>query len=340
MERLDRFERLTNLVLLLLDTPRPLSLEEIAAEVPGYPPSGDARRRAFERDKAVLREEGIPVETVPIAGVEQFGYRIRPDAYYLPPLDLTPAEQLALNLAATAVRLDERGAAEALTKLGILGDDSGVPVAVLPSSPLLPALDEAARRRARVGFRYRGEPREVEPYLLAARGGRWYLVGADAARGELRRFRIDRIEGPLDVGEPGEFAPPADLEPDQALPAPAWELGEGEPVMAELVVDPLLAPQAVADAGEDRVVERLPDGSVRLRLAVTQPEAFRSWVLGFLEHARVVAPPGLVADVVSWLDLVVSSGQGLVTGSKGGPATARARGADPDGSDGEESPCR
>jgi len=340
MERLDRFERLTNLVLLLLDTPRPLPLEEIAREVPGYPPAGDARRRAFERDKAVLREEGIPVETIPIAGAEQFGYLIRPDAYYLPALDLTPAEQLALNLAATAVRLDEQGAAEALTKLGILGDDAGVPIAVLPSSPLLPVLDEAARRRARVGFRYRGEPREVEPYLLAARGGRWYLVGADCARGELRRFRVDRIEGPLEVGEPGSFAAPAALEPDQALPAPAWELGQGEPIVGELVVDPLLAPQAVADAGEERVVERLPDGSVRLRLAVTQPEAFRSWVLGFLEHARVVAPPELVADVTSWLELVVRTGRELDASSGGAVATARARGAGSTSSDREQRPCR
>jgi hypothetical protein len=58
----DRLERLTDLVLVLLRDQRPKSLREIASEVPGYPvQEGEARRQAFERDKRTLRDGDIEV---------------------------------------------------------------------------------------------------------------------------------------------------------------------------------------------------------------------------------------------------------------------------------------
>ena len=61
----DRVERLTNLLALLLETPIPLSLVEIAGELAGqYPEEHGARRAAFERDKAAFSEDvralGLP----------------------------------------------------------------------------------------------------------------------------------------------------------------------------------------------------------------------------------------------------------------------------------------
>jgi hypothetical protein len=61
--RLDRLERVTDLVLVLLHTDQPLTLDSIAHQVPGYPEEHAARRQAFERDKRLLRDEGIPVLT-------------------------------------------------------------------------------------------------------------------------------------------------------------------------------------------------------------------------------------------------------------------------------------
>src|SRR5579863_2951703 len=101
----DRLERLTDLVLVLLRDERPKSLREIAGEVPGYPPEGEARRQAFERDKRTLRDGGIVLTTVALDGPEQVGYVIRPDDFYLPDLDLDPEEQAALNLAVAGVHL-------------------------------------------------------------------------------------------------------------------------------------------------------------------------------------------------------------------------------------------
>lgn len=36
-------------------------------------------------------------------------------------------------------------------------------------------------------------------------------------------------------------------------------------------------------------------------MRVTNRDAFRSFVLGFLEHAEVLDPPELRADLVGWL---------------------------------------
>ena len=41
--------------------------------------------------------------------------------------------------------------------------------------------------------------------------------------------------------------------------------------------------------------------SVVLQVAVTNRAAFRSFVLGFLDHAEVLGPPALRADLVDWL---------------------------------------
>ena len=102
----DRLERLVNLTATLLDTRRPLTLDELSERVePRYPEDKTSRRRQFERDKETLRELGVPirVETVDGFGAEQ-AYRIHPDDYYLPELSLTERR------AGGAARRGHRGA--------------------------------------------------------------------------------------------------------------------------------------------------------------------------------------------------------------------------------------
>ena len=50
------------------------------------------------------------------------------------------------------------------------------------------------------------------------------------------------------------------------------------------------------------MVERRDDGAVVVALPVTNREAFRSFVLGLLEHAEVLGPAELRADIVAWLE--------------------------------------
>ena len=134
MARLDRLERVTDLLLVLLDTPRPLSLREIADRVPGYPDGHAARRQAFERDKRLLRDEGVPVLAEALEGHDQVGYRADPDAYFLPDLGLDQDEQAALNLAVAGVHLGAPTGRTALSKLGATGEP---PLLAAPSIPVV-----------------------------------------------------------------------------------------------------------------------------------------------------------------------------------------------------------
>jgi proteasome accessory factor B len=315
----DRLERLTNLVAVLLDTRRPLTLEEIVERVPGYPGERESYRRQFERDKSTLREIGVPISLEAIYAFDQeTGYRINREDYELPALDLTEDERVALHLAVTAVRL-EGGAGEstagagreALFKLGGF-EGRAAPtldsVAALPDVPALPALFDAYRRRARVTFRYRGDTRCLDPYGILFRNGHWYAVGNDCDREAIRAFRADRIESAIEPGPPGSFERPVGFDPASALRDEPWRFGDEAPVEALVLVSPTQAGWVEADLGSKAVVERRDDGSVVVRMAVTNRGAFRSFVLGLLDHAEVLAPPELRADMVAWLMALAGEG--------------------------------
>jgi proteasome accessory factor B len=304
----DRLERLTDLVLVLLRDHRPKSLREIASEVPGYPAQeGEARRQAFERDKRTLRDGGIEVTAVPIDGPEQVGYVIRPEDYYLPDLDLKPDEQAALNLAVAGVHLGDPSGRDALGRLGLPATAGARPVAELPALPALPVLHDALRSRATVRFDYRGEQRRVDPALLHFHGGWWYLVGHDLDRGAPRTFRVDRMDGALSAGEPGTASLPEGFDPDGALPDVPWRIGEGAPVTVELRVDATLADLVLDELGEGVLARRHDDGAADLHIEVTNTDALRSWVLELGDHAEIIGPEEVRTELVTWLRAVAGS---------------------------------
>jgi predicted DNA-binding transcriptional regulator YafY len=305
----DRVERLLNLTATLLDARRPLSLEEIADRLePAYPSEKSAQRRAFERDKETLRDLGVPisVETIDGLGAEQ-GYRIRPEEYYLPDLGLTPEERAALHVAITAVRLEGGAARDGLRKLGGFEGASATPLAELETTPALPGLFDAVTKRRLVAFEYRGEQRSLEPYGVVHRFGHWYVVGHDRDRAAPRAFRVDRIEGDATFGPAGAFETPPDVDPAEYLRADPLTYGDEQAVDAHVLVDASRAAWVVDELGDDAVVERRDDGSVVVRLSVVNREAFRTWVIGLLEHAEVLAPDELRNDIIEWLRGLVST---------------------------------
>ncbi len=321
MERVDRLERLTDLVLVLLREGPARSLRQIALEVPGYPERAEARRQAFERDKRTLRDEGVEITTEKIDGPEQVGYRIRPEDFYLPDLDLSPEEQAALNLAVAGVHLGDPSGRDALWRLGLPAASAAHPIADLPALPELPVLYEAMRHHATVHLRYRGEDRHVDPARLLFRNGWWYLVGHDRDRDAPRVFRVDRIEGMPGAGAEGSSGLPDGFDAEGAMPDDPWRLGEGEPVTVEVLVDAPMARLVVErDVDAGAVAERRPDGSVVLRLEATNLGALRSWVLGLGQHAEVLAPPEVRAEMVEWLE-------SMLVGSAAGPVPAPGDGA-------------
>ncbi|MFI5045535.1 MAG: helix-turn-helix transcriptional regulator [Acidimicrobiia bacterium] len=305
----DRLERLVNLTATLLDTRRPLSLEELADRVePRYPDDLAARRRQFERDKETLRELGVPisVETLDGFGAEQ-GYRIKPSDYYLPALDLDDAELAALHVAVTAVRFEGGAGLDALAKLGgRAGEGAATALAELAVEPLVPALFDAVRKRASLTFDHRGSERHIDPYGVVLRYGHWYVVGHDRDRNAPRAFRVDRIEGAPVAGRPGAFDPPHDVDAG-AMVRERLTYGDDRRVDARVLVDATRAALVVDELGDDAVVTRHDDGAVEVVLRVVNPEAFRGWVLDLLEHAEVLEPPELRADLVAWLTALVSA---------------------------------
>lgn len=50
-----------------------------------------------------------------------------------------------------------------------------------------------------IGFSYNGEDREIEPEKVTSASGNKLVVGWDYDRSDYRTFRLDRIEGPVNV---------------------------------------------------------------------------------------------------------------------------------------------
>jgi proteasome accessory factor BC len=305
--KLDRLERVTDLVLVLLETQQPLTLDAIAHQVPGYPAEHAARRQAFERDKRLLRDEGIPVLTERLPGNEQYGYRIDRDQFYLPDLALEPDEQVALHLAVAGVHLGDPSGRDALLKLGAAGLGDVRPVASIVPTPALIDLFEAVRTKASAAFAYRtGRDRRVAPLGLWFRFGHWYLVAWDLDSTAVRTFRVDRIEGDVTRGEAGSaegVVPEGEgaVDVEAALPDEPWDTEAPDPVEMRILVDALEARRVADQVGEDKVVTRHDDGSIELVLGVSSFASIRSWVLGLADHATVLEPPEFRDELVEWL---------------------------------------
>ena len=332
--KLDRLERVTDLVLVLLDTHQPLTLDAIAHQVPGYPAEHSARRQAFERDKRLLRDEGIPVLTERLPGHEQYGYLIERESFYLPDLDLEPDEQVALHLAVAGVHLGDPSGRDALLKLGAAGLGDVRPIASMVPPAALIELFEAVRTRGTAGFAYRGETRLVVPVGLWFRFGHWYMVAWDLDRSAVRTFRVDRIEGEVSRGEPGGAVVPEDVDVEAALPDEPWGAGREDRIEMRIRVDVLEARRVADEVGQDKVVQRLDDGSVELALNVASFAAIRSWVLGLLDHATVIEPPAFRDELVAWLGELIGPAPAprarprapALVGEDGGDAAAVVRG--------------
>jgi proteasome accessory factor B len=229
-----RAERLVNLVICLLSTRQFLTAERIRDAVPGYEAADgskatdEAFKRMFERDKAELRELGIPLETGRNSHFDsEDGYRITRRDYELPAIEFDAAEAAAVGLASRLWRSATLGepARNALMKLRAAGtdvQDASTPGAVPnldTSDPSLPALLEAARTARPVSFEYvkagadTPEQRTLEPWGVLSWRGRWYVAGLDRGRDEPRSFRLSRITGKVEfLGRAGEFERPEKID--------------------------------------------------------------------------------------------------------------------------------
>lgn len=307
---MDRLERLVNLVAALIDTNRPLTRADIAERIDGYSPDPNAFRRNFERDKELLRQMGFPVVTdIPEGPSEEIGYRIPRELYELSDPGLDEEELTALRLAATAVHLEgdwSDALRDALRKLGGAtgtvgaGGEAPGPAGELRVEAGAAVTFAAIADRRRLSFTYNGKLRRVEPWRLAYHRGNWYLSGFDDAAGEERLFRLDRAGSDLSsYGDAAAFDIPTAA---QAGPAPPWLLGDEAPRTALVLVDSDNAALASAEFGSAALKEVRSDGSALFEVTFTSTAGLRSTVLGYLDHAELLAPGELRAHVVDWLE--------------------------------------
>ncbi|GGM13763.1 helix-turn-helix transcriptional regulator [Nakamurella endophytica] len=249
-------------------TSRALMVLELLQGSPGITADRLAERlgvtgRAARRYVAVLREAGIPVESVrgPYGGY-RLGRGLR-----LPPLVFTSTEALGLVMAVldghhqAGATTDPVGSAlgkimralpaavaaqaEAVRRITAAAPDRA---AVRPDPTTTAALVQACADRRRVRLGYRSEAgtewvTDVDPWAVVVRHGRWYLVCRSCRADAVRAYRVDRVRSV--EGVDAVFDVPEDLD---AVALLEENLAEGWEFTADVLIQ---APTA-------EVVQRLP----------------------------------------------------------------------------------
>jgi proteasome accessory factor C len=328
----EKLIRQLSLISYLMAERRPVTALDIKRDVEGY--SGmneDAFARRFYADRAELESLRIPLTVEkPLDGVaEQENYSLRPENFHLPPIEFSDSELAAL---ATALSLldGEFAYAEPL-RLALqqitwgrpspleAPDQRGVALGITASagghdlSQRLVKIETAIFRHKTITFDYYTMERDdvgsrkVDPYHLLYRGCQFYLLGYSHEREALRVFRLSRIRGKVAYATKAEhdFRRPADFDPRAYADLAEWQFGQivgtAEIRIAERIAWQL--DRHYGRYGEVRAIEGSGD-----RLFVTDYSSSRqliAWVLGLSEHARVLGPPELVAELGRRVELIV-----------------------------------
>lgn len=313
--RLERTERLLNLVFCLMAATRPVPRATIRATVAGYDPdaSTEAFERMFERDKEELRGMGIPIDTVLDVNGDVAGYRILPARYRLMDIHLSAEERTAVALAARVwdgASLSE-AASQAVLKLAASGDRRDPPIGGLPQfarltaddAHLLPILRSAREGRA-VAFTYRGlnadtaSRRFVDPWAVVARSGKWYLIGFDRERQAPRAFRLSRIDAGVELTSEPLVAPrPEGFRSDDYI-----NVDRGDQVTVRVT----LAPGGGAELLRRGSIATTRDGGADVTITGDR-ETILGLIMSSYGYVESVVPSELLDDATKRLRAVVDA---------------------------------
>jgi len=304
-----------SLVLCLLSTRQFITAERIRDTVEGYQVTDgvanpdEAFKRSFERDKAELRELGIPLETGRNSVFDtEDGYRIARKDFELPPITFTADEAAAVGLAArlwsTASLATEARAA--LIKLRAAGIEIDEPETdALPplagNEPALPPLLAAVSGHRVVQFGHRkphaeaADRRTVEPWGVLSWRGRWYVVGHDRDRGETRSFRLDRIVGEVrTLPGPARTSRPAELD--------MLQLVRGANHLPDRLAKVTVAPNRAGQLRRLATGVEHGEGADLLSIEFRDLDRTAGLIAAAGVDALVLEPPELVKAVVALLE--------------------------------------
>jgi proteasome accessory factor C len=242
--------------------------------------------------------------------VDEHGVTANVPDYFRRPLQLTAADGFAMLAAgqgllavpgADEARSDASGSgkpsplASALDKLAdVLGGPRGVAVE-LDAPPLLADLRSAAAEAERVEVDYYSASRDevttraIDPFVVFAERGHWYVSAYCHRADAVLNFRVDRVRSARPTGERFE-------RPDPTLAAVPGAVFRPGPDMEQATVVLPAAARWVVETYPTTSVEELPDGSLRVVLPVSGRAWLERVLLRVGPEARVEGPPEL-ADV-------------------------------------------
>jgi len=312
-------ERIVNLALFLAAVRVPVSAERIRAEVAGYPAEQDetAFLRMFERDKEGLRAAGLVIDSTPDGN-----YRLDTDHTFAAEVTLSAEEEAALRVASAALFADPTfpfgdDLRYALAKIASVSGACASATAHLADErpgeqgAAVVMLAEAASACKTVAFDYTNAvgscaKHVIEPYGLFLREGRWYLVGRDTDRDEVRVYAVSRMDAlSVDEARPKtqDFERPGDFDVGDFIGLP-FQYGPGDPFEATLRFDPSVAWRAAALAGGVGTFEP-EDDSLLWRVDVRDARRLMRWIVVNGPGIKVVRPSGLAEELRAGLAEVV-----------------------------------
>lgn len=225
---------------------------------------------------------------------------VRMADYFEAPLRLTAVEALSLYAGGAALAsMPDMAEADALkrglTKLGrALGaeGDTAIDVQVEAGPPgHISAIRDALEERKQLRIEYfsasTGElsTREVDPWLLYAALGRWYLIAWDHGRDDERMFRVDRIKAVTTLDATAE--PPEDL--DVTRYSGAFR-SDPELAVARMEISPRAA-RWFEEYYPVRSATTGPDGWRAVELEFSNVGWLARLVLSLGDDVRAVEPP-------------------------------------------------
>jgi len=273
--------------------------------------------RTIFRDLNELEGAGIGVEFDRSSG----SYRI-PKDFFLPPVELTAKEALALS-----VLCEQIGGREQIPFLGPANQAMAKIQAVLPAGireelnirsgaivvqtaravpggeyeDMYERVQRAIVERRALRCQYEslsgagdGEVFEFEPYALYFAVRAWYAVGYHSGRGEVRTMKLGRFTLATPIERVYEI--PADFSLDRML-GNAWRMIPGDrDYEVELRFSADFA-ETISEVLWHRTqsIELREDGGLLFRCVVSGLTEIQWWILSMGPHCEVIGPPELRA---------------------------------------------
>jgi len=305
-------------------------LSEIAAEL-------RVSERTVRRDLVDLRAAGFEIESVTIAG--RAAARLVDKSYST--ISITRRERYTLlavasmfevlrgtplweDVASLTTKLEQRMSPEERADHATFGErfayiPDGGTKAYAGKEDILDALLTGVLSRRVVKYGYRGANGRVRhgflaPYTMAIYKHGLYVIGSQLAAPAdgktiapgtpIRIYAVERFTDAEHLrGAP--FAAPPDFRIAAVLNGAFGIHASATELPTQVVVEFSAAKAAFVRARiwhPTQTVEELPDGGVRLTFTCANLVPVVSWVLEWGPHARAIAPPSLVANVIAEID--------------------------------------